>query len=362
MKPLLIAATLALTSTTGAALALDTSAGEVRIEKVAGGFTSPWAMGFLPDGGILVTELDGRLWLLRDGAATQIAGLPEIEVDGQGGLLDVMVPRDFARTREIFLSHAAPQGSGSGTALTRAILSDDATQLTEVRQLFQMAPGSSGGRHFGSRIVEGADGHIFMTIGERGDRPAAQDLSRHNGSVIRLNRDGSVPADNPFVGQDGARPEIWSYGHRNPQGAALDSTGQLWVNEHGARGGDEVNRIKPGANYGWPVISYGRHYSGMKIGEGTEKPGMEQPVSYWDPSIAPSGMTFYDGTIADWDGDAFVGSLKFDYIARLSGDDMAEVERTEAPETARVRDVRTGPDGGLWFISEGNGSIYRIVK
>ncbi|WP_375173043.1 PQQ-dependent sugar dehydrogenase [Pseudooceanicola sp.] len=342
--------------------ALDTSAGSLRIEEVARGFDTPWAIGFLPDGGLLITEKAGRLTLLRDGEARRVSGVPPVVDAGQGGLLDVMIPRDFAQSREIFLTHATSQGSGSGTALTRGVLSEDGTQLTGVKTLFEMERGSTGGRHFGSRVVEGPQGRLFMTIGERGDRPSAQDLSRHNGSVIRLNRDGSVPDDNPFVGVEGAQPEIWSYGHRNPQGAALDANGQLWVSEHGARGGDEVNRIKKGANFGWPVISYGRHYSGMKIGEGTQKPGMEQPVSYWDPSIAPSGMTFYDGSIREWRGDAFVGSLKFDYIARLSGSPLREVEKIEAPETTRVRDVRTGPDGALWFLSEGNGAVYRIVK
>jgi glucose/arabinose dehydrogenase len=357
----LLTALMALTLA-GPVRALDTSAGSLRIEKVADGFTSPWAIGFLPDGGILVTEKEGRLWLLRDGKRNQVKGLPDIVVDGQGGLLDVMVPRDFAKTREIFLSHAVPQGIGSGTALTRAVLSDDGSQLIHVTRLFEMSPGSDGGRHFGSRIVEGPQGHIFMTLGERGDRPSAQDLSRHNGSIIRLNRDGSVPSDNPFVETKGAQPEIWSYGHRNPQGAALDISGQLWVNEHGARGGDEVNRIEKGANFGWPVIAYGRHYSGFKIGEGTTKAGMEQPEHYWDPSIAPSGMTFYDGPIREWYADAFVGSLKFDYIARLDGSPLREVEQIRSPETERVRDVRTGPDGALWFISEGNGSIYRMLR
>ena len=342
------------------ALALDTSAGTLRIEEVARGFDEPWAFGFLPGGGVLVTERGGRLILLQDGRATRVQGLPEIEVDGQGGLLDLLIPRDFAETREILLTHAIAQGRGSGTALTSARLSEDGTQLTNVTRLFEMKPGSSGGRHFGSRLVEGADGHIFMTIGERGDRPAAQDLTRHNGSVIRLNRDGSVPSDNPFVDSPDALPEIWSYGHR-PQGAAVDAAGQVWVNEHGARGGDEVNRLSKGANYGWPVISYGRHYSGRTIGEGTQKEGMEQPVHYWDPSIAPSGMSFYDGTIADWQGNAFVGSLKFDYIARLSGDPLAEVEKIEAPETSRVRDVRTSPDGALWFLSVGNRALYKIT-
>ena len=208
---------------------------------------------------------------------------------------------------------------------------------------------------------EGPGDTLFVTIGERGDRPAAQDLSRHNGSVIRINRDGSVPSDNPFVGQDGAQPEIWSYGHRNPQGAAMDASGQLWVNEHGAQGGDEVNRVQKGANYGWPVISYGRHYSGAKIGEGTAQDGMEQPVHYWDPSIAPSGMVFYDGAVSDWQGNAFVGSLKFDYIARLAGDPMTEVEQIDLSDTGRIRDVGQGPDGLLWFLSEYEGGLYRLV-
>lgn len=356
-----IATTLAL-SVPLAAQALETSAGTLRIEQVASGLSSPWSIGFLPGGGTLVTEKNGRLLLLRDGSATEVTGLPEIEVAGQGGLLDILVPQDFATTREVLMTHAVSQGRGSGTALTSARLSEDGTELIDVKRLFEMKEGTSGGRHFGSRLVEGPDGHIFMTIGERGDRPASQDLSMHNGKVVRLNRDGSIPQDNPFIDTDGALPEIWSYGHRNPQGASLDSDGQLWVNEHGAQGGDEVNRVMPGANYGWPVISYGKHYSGRTIGEGTEKEGMEQPVHYWDPSIAPSGMTFYDGSISDWSGDAFVGSLKFDYISRLSGSPLAEVERIEAPETARVRDVRTGPDGALWFISEGNGAIYRIVE
>ncbi|WP_407493281.1 PQQ-dependent sugar dehydrogenase [Pseudooceanicola sp. MF1-13] len=342
------------------AVALESSAGTLQVDTMISGLRGPWALAFLPDGGFLVTEKQGRLLLVRGGQAVSVGGLPDIYVEGQGGLLDVMVPRDFATSREIFLTHAVSQGRSAGTALTRAVLDIDAAQLTDVEQVFQMVTDSRGGRHFGSRLVEGPQGHIFMTMGERGDRPAAQDLSRHNGTVVRLNRDGSVPSDNPFVGVNGAQPEIWSYGHRNPQGAAMDASGQLWVNEHGARGGDEVNRVRKGANYGWPVIAYGRHYSGLKIGEGQQKDGMEQPAFYWDPSIAPSGMTFYSGTLGDWSGDAFVGSLKFDYIARLEGDTMAEVEQLKSPETVRVRDVRTGPDGGLWFISEGNGAVYRV--
>ena len=299
------------------ASALETSAGTMRIEKVASGFSGAWSLGFLPDGSLLVTEKEGTLRKLGKSGQSVVTGLPEIHVEGQGGLLDVLVPRDFAQTRELFLTHSVRQGRGAGTALSRGVLSPDDSRLTDVRKIFEMAPGSSGGQHFGSRLVEGPRGHLFMTMGERGERPSAQDLSRHNGSVIRLNRDGSVPSDNPFVGVNGAQPEIWSYGHRNPQGAALDGSGQLWINEHGARGGDEVNRVRKGANYGWPVIAYGRHYSGFKIGEGREKQGMEQPVHYWDPSIAPSGMTFYNGSVSAWRGDAFVGSLKFDYIAQI---------------------------------------------
>ena len=223
-----------------------------------------------------------------------------------------------------------------------------------------MDPGSRGGRHFGSRLVEAGDGTLFLTIGDRGDRPSAQDLDVENGSVLRITKDGQIPAGNPFVGQAGAQPEIWSYGHRNPQGAASDLEGNLWVVEHGARGGDEVNRVRKGANYGWPVISYGRHYSGLKIGEGTQKEGMEQPEYYWDPSIAPSGMMIYSGALwPEWRGSIFVGSLKFDRISRLSGDPLVE-EVLETEETVRVRDVREGPDGAIWFLSVGEGALFRV--
>jgi glucose/arabinose dehydrogenase len=228
--------------------------------------------------------------------------------------------------------------------------------------IFEMAPGSSGGRHFGSRMVEGRDGMIYLTTGDRGDRPSAQDLARHEGSVIRIDRNGGVPGDNPFVGQNGAQPEIWSYGHRNPQGAALDLDGRLWVVEHGARGGDEINRVTRGANYGWPEISYGRHYSGRQIGEGTSKPGMEQPAHYWDPSIAPSGFMIYSGARwPEWRGDMFTGSLNSGLISRVDGDTLTEAERIEGAETDRVRDIREGPDGAIWFISENNGAVYRMT-
>ena len=343
------------------AQSMDSSVGQLKVEAFAQGLDEPWAIGFLPDGEVLITERDGRLLLRRAGGKIiEVRHNLKLRAQGQGGLLDIMVPRDFETTRQIFLSFSKRQGRGAGTALTVGKLSNDGTRLVNPRVIFELERGSSGGRHFGSRIVEGLDGTIFLTIGDRGDRASAQDLSVENGSVIRINPDGSIPADNPFADRPGAQSEIWSYGHRNPQGAALDVKGQLWTVEHGAAGGDEVNRIVAGANYGWPVISYGTHYSG-KIGEGTAKAGMEQPDHFWDPSIAPSGMMIYSGKIwPEWKGDIFVGSLKFDYISRLSGTKLNEVEQLSGPETDRVRDIREAPDGSIWYLSVGNGALYRI--
>lgn len=342
--------------------ALETSAGQVDVTEVVSGLDQPWGMAFLPSGGLLITERDGRLLFVNDGRAQSVAGTPDVVADGQGGLLDVMVPRDFASSREVFLSYSKRLAGGTGTALAKGRLSDDGTRLEGVTVIFEMSEGSRGGRHFGSRIVEAPDETLFLTIGDRGNRDSAQDRSVHNGSVIRVTRTGQVPADNPFVGQSGIRPEIWSYGHRNPQGAALDGAGNLWVNEHGARGGDEINRVVRGANYGWPVISYGRHYSGAKIGEGTERAGMEQPRHYWDPSIAPSGLMIYSGKLwPEWEGDIFSGSLKFDYLSRVDGQGRGEVERIEGDETVRVRDVREAPDGSIWIMSVGNGAVYRMT-
>ncbi len=345
-----------------AGLAAPVRAAGIRIERVLGGLEEPWGLAFLPGGGFLVTERDGRLLAAVEGRAVRIGGLPEVALDGQGGLLDVMVPRDFARSREVVLSYAVRQGNGAGTALAVGRWDAGMERLADLRMLFQSAPGFRGGRHFGSRIVEAPDGRLFLTIGDRGEDMSAQDLSNHNGTVVRLNRDGSVPGDNPFADTPGARPEIWSYGHRNPQGAALDGAGTLWVAEHGARGGDEINLIRRGANYGWPVISYGRHYSGRRIGEGTAKPGLEQPAFYWDPSIAPSGMVVHSGRLfPDWRGQILVGSLNSDHIARVGGAPLREIERIATPETARVRDVREAPDGSVWFLSVGNGAVYRMV-
>lgn len=341
---------------------ISTQAGRMIAEPVVEGLDIPWAFDVLPDGGILITERDGRLLLVREGARTEVRGTPRVVDQGQGGLLDVLVPRDFAKTREVFFTYAKRQGfRGSGTAVYRARLSEDGTRLRNGRTIFEIARGSGGGFHFGSRLVEGPDGHLFVTIGDRGDGDTAQDLTMHNGSVLRIGRDGSPVPGNPLLDQNNALPEIWSWGHRNPQGAALDAAGQLWTVEHGAKGGDEINRIEPGVNYGWPVISYGVNYDGSSIGEGTKKDGMAQPVYYWDPSIAPSGMTFYDGAVAEWQGNAFVGSLKFDYISRMAGDPLSEVEQIKGDATIRVRDLAQGPDGALWFLSVGNGALYRLV-
>ncbi|MFD0858078.1 PQQ-dependent sugar dehydrogenase [Roseovarius aquimarinus] len=340
---------------------LDGPSGPIPVTRMADGLDGPWSFGFLPGGDVLITEKGGTLWRLSDGPKTEIGGVGPIEVIGQGGLLDVLVPRDFAESRQLYFSHSIRQGRGAGTALAVATLAEGADTLGDWRVIFEIEEGSQGGRHFGSRLVEGTDGLIYMTVGERGDRPSAQDLGRENGSVLRLTREGAPAPGNPFIGREGAQSAIWSYGHRNPQGAALDAQGTLWVSEHGAAGGDEVNRVAEGANYGWPVISYGTHYSGRPF-EATAKPGMEQPAFYWDPSIAPSGLMIYSGALLpEWEGDFFTGSLKFGFISRLSGDPLEEVQRLEGPETARLRDIREGPDGAIWFLSEGQGALFRMA-
>jgi glucose/arabinose dehydrogenase len=348
--------------TATALFAAPLSAQQMTMTTMISGLQDPWAIAILPDGAVLVTEKAGALLMAKDDVGSQILGTPEVANVGQGGLLDITPARDFETSRTLFLTYAKPMEGGAGTALAAAELSADSTRLENLRDLFVMSAGSDKGQHFGSRVVEADDGKLFVTIGERGARDLAQDRGTHNGTVVRVNRDGSVPDDNPFVGVEGVQPEIWSFGHRNPQGAGLDLDGNLWVSEHGAKGGDEVNRVKKGANFGWPVISYGVHYSGQPIGEGSSKEGMEQPAYYWDPSIAPSGLLVYDGEMfPDWKGDIFVGSLKFDYISRLSGDPLEEVEQIKTDETQRVRDIIEGPDGAIWFISESEGAVYKMT-
>ena len=343
---------------------LPTGSGEARVARMAEGLDTPWALAFLPGGAMLVTERDsGRLLLIEDGRARAVRGVPRVENSGQGGLLDVVAARDFATSREIFLTYSEPRPEGAGTALAVARLADGPA-LADLRVIFRQVSPSRGGRHFGSRVVEAPDGTLFVTVGDRGARAEAQSLQSHKGKLLRIARDGRAPSGNPFMGRQGALDTIWSYGHRNAQGAALDGQGRLWTVEHGARGGDEINRPEPGRNYGWPVISYGREYSGGRIGQGTDAPGMEQPRFYWDPSIAPSGMAIYSGRLwPDWRGHIFVGSLKFDMISRLSaaGGGLAERARLFEGRYARIRDIREAPDGALWFIAESDGALYRMT-
>ena len=348
--------------------ATATERASFRVERLTQGLDRPWSVAFLPDGGFLVTERPGRLRVIdAQGQLMEqpVGGLPEIRARGQGGLLDVVLHPDFENNAWVYLSYVESGPGGMGTAVARGRLSG--TRLLDTRILFRLLPKSDNGRHFGSRLVFGREGHLFVTLGDRGDRPRAQDLDDHAGSVIRLNEDGSIPADNPFVGRRGVRPEIYSYGHRNIQGATLEpSTGRLWTHEHGPQGGDEINLPEPGVNYGWPVITHGANYGiGTAIGEGTEKPGMAQPLHYWVPSIAPSGMTFYDGErFPNWQGDLFIGSLKFNMLVRLELEDGRVVHEERMLEDAlgRIRDVRQGPDGLLYLLTdESDGELVRLV-
>ena len=344
----------------------DTSAGAVAVAQVAGPFDHPWAVAFLPGGDMLVTERGGRLWRLGpDGARAEVTGVPAVKAAGQGGLLDVVAARDFAGTREIFLTYSEPAGGKSRTAVAVARLGDDGERLENLRIIFRQQPAVDATRHYGSRVVEAPDGTLWVTLGERGLSSQAQNPISHLGKVVRIARDGSAPRDNPFVGGI-ALDEIWSFGHRNPQGAALDpATGALWIVDHGAKGGDEINKPEGGRNYGWPVISYGTTYAGTQIGEGTEKEGMEQPLYYWDPSIAPSGMMIYSGKLwPGWQGDIFVGALKLKLISRLDrvGDSITGEERLFKGIYGRVRDVREGPKGAIWFLTdEDEGALYRVT-
>jgi glucose/arabinose dehydrogenase len=344
------------------ATGFDTSAGPVTVERVAGGLASPWSLAFLPDGRMLVTEKTGALrYLDGDTVSAPIAGVPEVWASGQGGLLDVALDPDFAETGRLYLSYAEPVGRDEArTALARARLAGD--RLTDVETIFRQEPPMPGGRHFGGRIVVAPDGSLFLGLGDRGEPEMAQDLSTHVGKLVRILPDGRPHPDNPFAQGGDGLPEIFSWGHRNIQGAALDADGRLWTQEHGARGGDEINRPEAGKNYGWPVISYGRHYSGAKIGEGTEKPGMEQPVFYWDPSIAPSGLTVYSGALwPEWEGHLFSGALRGQLVNRLDLGAGAE-ERLFERAFGRIRDVREGPDGALWFLTDARpGALYRVA-
>jgi glucose/arabinose dehydrogenase len=344
------------------------AAEEPMLETIADGLDRPWSFAFLPEGVILVTEKAGALRSIgRDRKLSQpISGLPAVAAVGQGGLLDIALHPDFAQTRLVFLSFAEPREDGkNATSVMRGRLSEDLLSLTDVKVIFRQQPAAAGGQHFGSRIVFDRTGALFITTGDRGDlRALVQMPDNHIGKIIRITEDGGIPPDNPKV--EGWLPEIWSIGHRNLQGAIIHpQTGQLWTVEHGTKGGDELNMPQPGQNYGWPDVTYGREYSGETIGAGlTEKDGIEPPVHYWDPSIAPSGMVFYTGDrYPQWAGNLFVGALVQKHLARLvlDGGKVVEEERVYDGRS-RIRDVRQGPDGYLYILTDEPAPMGRVMR
>lgn len=364
-----LAAAVLATSQSLAADTVKTKTVEVQVDTIATGLEHPWAVEVLADGSYLVTERPGRLRIIRDGTLSgPIAGVPKVNARGQGGLMDVALAPDFATSRKIFLTAAIRAKGGSGTEAFSATLSKDGTRLDDVKSIFAMKRFTGGNIQYGSRIAFARDGSLFISIGDRGDRDRAQDWKDDAGSIIHINADGSIPDDNPF--KDGAKalPEIWSKGHRNPQGIAFDAAdGKLYTVEHGARGGDEINDIEPGKNYGWPIITYGRDYSGAEIGEGTAKEGLEQPLYYWDPSIAPGALVIYRGKMfPEWDGNFLVAALKFQLLSRMQRDDggafVAE-ERLLDGSYGRMRDVVVAPDGALLILTdEDDGALLRVSR
>jgi len=365
------AATTAYVTTASAApQTYPSSAGNLTVETIATGLANPWALAFLPDGRLVVTERAGRMRIVgKDGKlSSPLAGVPQVAARGQGGLHDVVLDHDYAQNNTIYFCFAEPVDGGARTALARAKLIDGATpQLDDVKVIFHQDGPLSRGNHFGCRIVQTPDGNLFLTMGDHFTyRNEAQNLANHLGKIVRIRPDGSVPPDNPFVNRTGAKPEIWSYGHRNSQGAAINpQTGKLWEHEHGPRGGDEINIPEAGKNYGWPVIGYGIDYDGTKIHESTQKAGMEQPIRYWVPSIAPSGMAFYTGDLLPtWRGSLFVGALAGQILVRLElkGDTVGSEERLLRTLNERIRDVRMGPDGALWLATDNSaGRILRLA-
>jgi glucose/arabinose dehydrogenase len=341
----------------------------IRVHRMASGLEHPWSLAFLPDGAMLVTERPGRLRIVAaDGVlSAPISGLPAVRAQGQGGLMDVALAPDFASSRRIFLSYAKPMPQGACTAAARASLSGDGRSLTDVAVIFEQQPAVGGGAHFGSRLVFARDGTLFVTLGDRWDgADGSQLLDNHFGKIVRINPDGSIPKDNPFVGRARALPDIHSYVHRNVQGAALHpDTALLWTHEHGPQGGDELNIEKPGANYGWPIITTGRQYvTGRRIGEGTERADVEAPLHQWSPSIAPSGMAFLTSErYPGWRGNLFVGGLRSQTLFRLVLDGTRVV--SEHPllksQVGRIRDVRQGPDGLLYLLTDApDGQLLRL--
>ena len=341
---------------------IDTEAGRLKVETVADGLKHPWALAFLPDGRLLVTERPGRLRLLADGKLSKpLTGVPEVFAQGQGGLLDVALDPDFDQNRLVYLTYAEAGEGGASTAVARGKFAE--TGLEHVEVIFRQQPKVDGGLHFGSRLAFSPDGKLFITLGERFKFTPAQDLSNHLGKIVRINPDGSVPKDNPFVGRDDARPEIWSYGHRNAQGAAIHpKTGKLWENEFGPLGGDELNIPQAGANYGWPVVSWGKHYDGREIANPPTHPEFADAIHHWTPVISPSGMTFYTGeAIPGWKDNLLIGGLSSEAIIRLTLDGEKVVDEERIPMNARIRDVAVAPDGSLYAVTDdGDDKILRL--
>ena len=365
----LVASLVIATTTRGDNASFASSAGQLKVQTVASGLVNPWALAFLPDGGMLVTEKPGRIRVVStDGKLSPpLKGVPEVSTGGQGGLLDLVLDRRFGANRMLYFCYAERTGQGGRTAVARAKLAADATRLDDVKVIFRQDGPLSSGNHYGCRIAQAADDNLFVGLGDHFTyRDEAQNLANHLGKMIRIAPDGAVPTDNPFVGRADARPEIWSYGHRNIQAAAINpATGDLWEIEHGPRGGDEVNIASRGKNYGWPVIGYGIDYSGAKIHDATAKAGMEQPLKYWVPSIAPSGMAFYTGDkFPMWKGSLFTGALAGQMLVRLTltGNAVTAEERLLPNLNERVRDVRQGPDGALYLVTDNSaGRILRIT-
>jgi len=349
-----------------AAQTFRTETGNVAVATLAKGLVHPWSLAFLPDGRMLVTERPGRMRLVTSEGklSAPLAGLPQPHGGGQAGLLDVALDKDFAGNRTLYFCYSSD--SGGNASVARARLDAAGTRLDDVKVIFKQH-GPGGSNNHGCRIAQAPDGHLFVSLGDHfGPRDAAQRLDVDNGKIVRIAPDGAIPKDNPFVGRAGAEPAIWSYGHRNPQGLAFNPwTGELWENEHGPRGGDEVNIIGKGKNYGWPVIGYGIDYSGAKIHEATAKPGMEQPIKYWVPSIAPSGMAFYTAELFPrWKGDLFIGALRDRMLVRLTldGNKVTGEERMLKDLGERIRDVRQGPDGALYLLTDSDaGRILRLT-
>jgi glucose/arabinose dehydrogenase len=366
----LAATFLIVTGTRGDGATFSSSAGKLEVETVAAGLAYPWGLAFLPGGRMIVTEKPGRIRIVsREGQLSPpLAGVPEVWFSGQGGLLDIAVDKAYAQNNTIYICYAERTSGGGRTTVARGKVSDSGgpPKLTDVRVIFRQEGPLSSGYHFGCRIAQAPDNNLFVSLGDHySARESAQTLNNHIGKVVRITPEGGAPKDNPFVGRDDAKPEVWSYGHRNSQSLAFNpATGDLWEIEHGPRGGDEINVIGKGKNYGWPVIGYGIDYSGAKIHASTSRDGMEQPVKYWVPSIAPSGMAFYTGDLfPKWKGSLFVGALAGQMLVRLpvNGTAVGSEERLLQNLNERIRDVRQGPDGALWLLTDSSaGRILRV--